>query len=178
MIGGWADEAQPVLLDDGGELVVLRKEAVTGMNGVRVGDHRRRDDRRNVEIALPRRGRSDADALVGEPDMHRVLVRRRVHRDGPDAHFLAGAVDPERDLSPIGDKDLVEHAQDAYSRIISASPYSTGAASETRTRTTLPARGERTGLKVFIASIRTSVSPSSTVSPACTKGGAPGSGDK
>jgi hypothetical protein len=45
-------------------------------------------------------------------------------RHGGDAHFLAGAVNPERDLAPVRDQDLVKH--DRYSMTTSGSPNSTG----------------------------------------------------
>ena len=67
-------------------------------------------DRRDVEIALARRRRADADALVGEPHMHGVVVGGGVDGDRADAHLAAGAVDAERDLAAIGDEHLLEHA--------------------------------------------------------------------
>ena len=42
--------------------------------------------------------------------MHGVGVGGGVHRDGGDAKLLAGTFDAKRDLSPVGDQDLVEHA--------------------------------------------------------------------
>jgi hypothetical protein len=42
--------------------------------------------------------------------MHGVGVGGGVHGDRLDAHLAAGAVDAKRDLAPVGDKDLVEHA--------------------------------------------------------------------
>ena len=41
--------------------------------------------------------------------MHGVGVGRGVDRDGGDAKLLAGPFDAKRDLSPVGDQDLVEH---------------------------------------------------------------------
>ena len=84
----------------------------------------------DVEVAVARRRRADADALVGQPHMHRLGVGGGVHGDGGDAQLAAGALDAKRDLAAVGDQDLLEHcrhARSAYSRIISASPYSTGA---------------------------------------------------
>ena len=78
------------------------------MHGVGAGDLAGGEDRRNVEVAVARRRRADADALVGEPHMHGVGVGGRMHRDRRDAEFLAGAQDAERDLAAVGDQDLVE----------------------------------------------------------------------
>ena len=96
-------------LEDFGEARVLGQEAVARMHRVRAGDLAGGEQRRDVEIAVARRRRADAHALVGEPHMHRVGVGGRMHRDGRDAELLAGAQHPERDLAAIGDQDLVEH---------------------------------------------------------------------
>jgi hypothetical protein len=54
MLGGRADEDQLVLLDDLGELGVLRQEAVAGVDRLGAGDLAGGDDRGNVEIAARR----------------------------------------------------------------------------------------------------------------------------
>ena len=41
--------------------------------------------------------------------MHRVGIGGRMHGDGGDAHFAAGALDAQRDLAAVGDEDLLEH---------------------------------------------------------------------
>ncbi len=78
--------------------------------------------------------------------------------------------------SAISPRLAIRTLSNMYSRIISPSPYSTGVPSLTRMRTTRPARGARTGLNVFIASISARVWPSATMSPALTNAAAPGSG--
>ncbi len=103
-----SDEAQPAALAHLGELGVLREEAVAGVDRVGAGDLGRRDDRRDVEVGLLRRGRPDADALVGELDVQRVGVDRRVDRDGADPELARSADHPQRDLAAVGDQDLLE----------------------------------------------------------------------
>ena len=142
-----------------GEARVLGQEAVARMDRVGAGDLAGGDQRRDVEIAVAGRRRADADALVGEPHMHRVGIGGRMHRDGRDAELLAGAQDAQRDLAAVGDQDLVEHAAAAYSITRSGSPYSTGWPSSTKIAVTVPARGATMSLKVFIASISSSLSP-------------------
>ena len=125
------DEVDAVLGEDFGEARVLRQEAVARMHRVGAGDLAGGEQRRNVEIAVARGRRADADALVGEPHMHGVGVGGRMHRDGRDAELLAGAQHPERDLAAVGDQDFVEHrggGPAAHSMIISGSPNSTGLA--------------------------------------------------
>ena len=100
---------QIVLGENFGEARVLRQEAVAGMHRIGAGDLAGREQRGNVEVAVLRRRRTDADALVGEPHMHGVGVGGRVHRDGRDAELLAGAQDAKGNLAAIGDQDFVEH---------------------------------------------------------------------
>ena len=109
VLGRRADEDDAVLLDDLGEVGVLRQEAVARMDGVGAGDLAGRQQGRDVEVALRRRRRADAHALVGEAHVHRVGVGGRVHRDGGDAQLPAGAQDAQRDLAAVGDQDLLEH---------------------------------------------------------------------
>src|SRR5918912_616066 len=58
----------------------------------------------------------------------------------------------------------------------SGSPYSTGWPSSTKIAVTVPARGAVMSLKVFIASMRRSLSPASTLEPTSTKFFASGDG--
>ena len=60
-----ANENEAALLDLLGEVRVFGEKAVTGMDRLRVSNFRRADDRRNVEVALRRRWRPDANRLVG-----------------------------------------------------------------------------------------------------------------
>ena len=109
VLGLGADELHAVLGQDFGKARVLRQEAVAGMHGVGAGDLAGRQNRRDVEIAVLRRRRADAHALVGEAHMHGVGVGGGMHRDGRNAEFLAGADHPQGDLAAIGDQDFIEH---------------------------------------------------------------------
>src|SRR5581483_12525481 len=102
--------------EDLGEAGVFGKEAVTRMHRVGAGDLAGRDDRRDVEVAFLGGRAADAHALVGEPDVHGVGVSRRMDRYGRDAKLLAGPFDAKRDLSPVGDEDLVEHSSVSMAR--------------------------------------------------------------
>src|SRR5262245_65924165 len=102
-------EEKVMLLEDLGKARVLGKETVTGMDGVGAGDFAGCEQRRNIEIAVARGRWADANALVGEPNVHGVIVGGRVHRYGGNAKLLAGAQDAQRNLSAIGDQDLFEH---------------------------------------------------------------------
>ena len=109
MLGLRADEMQIVLGEDLGEAGVLGQEAVAGMHGIGAGDLAGREQRGDVEIAVLRRRRADADALVGKPHMHRVGVGGGMHGDRGDAELLARAQHAQRDFAAIGYEDFVEH---------------------------------------------------------------------
>src|SRR2546426_8497712 len=71
---------------------------------------RRGEDGGNVEIALFRRRRTDAERLVRESDVQRVRVRGGMHGDGLHAELARRADHPQRDLTPVGDEDAVKHS--------------------------------------------------------------------
>ncbi len=70
-----ADEPDMARLADFRQIRALRQESVPRVNGVGPGDLGRADDRRNVQIAVGAARRADADILVSEADVQRVLVR-------------------------------------------------------------------------------------------------------
>ncbi len=109
MRGRGADEGQAMRLHHLGEAGVLGEEAVAGMDRLGAGHQGGGQDGRDVEVAVLRRRRSDADAFVGQPHVHRIGIRGGVHRDRGNAEFAAGSLDAKRDLAAIGDEDLLEH---------------------------------------------------------------------
>jgi hypothetical protein len=64
------------------------------------------DDPVDLEVALARGRGADADRLVGQFQVGRVLVGRRVNDGGLDAHLAASADDSQGDLAPVCDEDL------------------------------------------------------------------------
>ena len=66
------------------------------------------DDRVDVEVALPRRGRADADRDVRLGDVAGVGVGVAVDGDRADAHRAQRADDAHGDLAAVGDQDGVE----------------------------------------------------------------------
>ena len=99
----------PCSVEDLGEAGILGEEAVARMDGLGAGDLAGGDDGGNVEIAVARRRRADAHALIGQAHMHGLLVGGRMDGDGRDAELAAGAQDAQGDFAAIGDEDLVEH---------------------------------------------------------------------
>ena len=107
-LGRRTDEHQTVLLADLREVRVLGEEAVAGMDGLRSADQRGRHDRRDVQVALARRGGTDADGFVREVHRQAVRIGLAVHEHGLDAELATRADDSQRDLAAIGDQDLIE----------------------------------------------------------------------
>ena len=177
MLGLRADEGDVVLVENLGEARVLREETIARMHGVRAGDLAGGEQGGNIEIGIARGRRPDADGLVGELDMHGVGVGRRMHGDCRDAEFLGGAQDAQRDFAAIGDKDLVEHLVPPPTRSRGEVRHIRPAG---RPRPVWPSQRRiwcaTMSLKVFIASISSSLSPSETRAPISTKGFASGFG--
>ncbi len=105
-VRGGSDEDEAGLLHLLGEVGALGEEAVARMDRLGVADLRRGDDARDVEIALARRRRADADRLVGKADVLEVAVRGGVHRHRLDAEAVAGAQHAQRDFAAVGDEDF------------------------------------------------------------------------
>ena len=103
------DELHAVFGENFGKARILGQKSVAGMHGVGAGDLAGRQDGGNVEVAVLRRGRADADALVGKAHMHGVGVGGGMHGHRRNAELLAGAQHPQRDLAAIGDQDFIEH---------------------------------------------------------------------
>src|SRR5690348_386102 len=105
-LGGRADEDEAGLLHLFGEIGALGQEAVARMDRLGVGNFRRRDDPRDVEVAVDRRPRADADRLVGQANVLQVAVHGGMHRHRLDAQTVAGAQYAQRDFAAIGDDDF------------------------------------------------------------------------
>ena len=108
--GDGADEDEAGRGHRCGKLGVLGKKAVAGVDGAGAGLAGGGDDRVGVEIALRRRRRTDADRLVGKAHRKALPVGLAEHRDRAQPKLLRRANDAHRDLTAIGDQELVEHA--------------------------------------------------------------------
>ena len=79
------------------------------MNGDGVGDLGRADHRWNIEIAFRRLCWADAHRLVREADVLCIAVGLGVQRDRPDPEHTARTQDAQRDFTPIGDHQFLDH---------------------------------------------------------------------
>ena len=109
MFGVGADPDDLVLFNDLGKARVFGKKAIARVDGIGLGDLGRRNDGGDVEIAVGRRWRPDADRFIGQPHVHRIGIGGGMDSDSADAHFAAGTMDTQRDFAAIGDEDLPEH---------------------------------------------------------------------
>ena len=109
-LGRRADEGHPALGDGPGEVGVLGEEAVAGVDGVGPALLDDAEDGLGVQVALGRGLAAQGVGLVGQPDVERVAVELGVdgHRGHPE--LAAGPDDPDGDLSPVGDENLLQHA--------------------------------------------------------------------
>src|SRR4029434_107754 len=104
------DEPDVAGFADFSKVGALRQETVPGMDRVGTCNLGGADDRGNVQITFGAARRADTDVLIGKADVKRVLVRFGEHGDGLDAELTARVDDPQRDLSAIGNQNLLEHA--------------------------------------------------------------------
>src|SRR4029077_6933101 len=96
--------------DGAGEFGTLGKKSVAGMNRVGAGGTRGLDDRRDIEIAPARLGRTDEVRLVGCGDVRGVGVGFRIDRDGGEPEQARAANYPERYFATIGNEQFAEGA--------------------------------------------------------------------
>ena len=109
MLRLWADEGDLVLFENVGETRILGEEAVARMDGVCAGNFASRNDRGDVKITVARRRRANAYAFVGQLDVHRVFVGRRIDSDCRNPELLGRAQHPQCDFSSVRDQNLIEH---------------------------------------------------------------------
>src|SRR5262249_61742133 len=95
-----ADELDFAIAADLGEVSVLRQKAVAGMNGLHVGGLGSANEAGHLWGGLCRRGRADADFLLGQVEGRRAAVRLAVRGARLDAPLLSRAEEPQGELSP------------------------------------------------------------------------------
>ena len=103
-----ADEHDPRGGARPGEIGVLGKEAVAGVDRVGPRRCRRGEHRAGVEVALGGLRAAEADRRAGHPGRHRIQVGRGGREHRLDAEAVAGADDPRGDFTAIGDEDPAE----------------------------------------------------------------------
>ena len=173
-----ADEGDMTVLENLGEVGVLRQEPVAGMDRVGLGDLRGRDDGRDVQVGSGRRIGTDADVLVGEPHVKGFPVGLAVDGDRPDAELPAGRDDTQGDLPAVGDQDLLEHRRGLGGEPDGEEllPVLDGLAIHGKTSTISPSTSDSISFMSFMDSMMQRVFPLATFCPTSAKGSASGDG--
>ena len=109
-LGRRADEHQPRLGAGACEVLVLRQEAVAGVDGFGPGRLRGLDDLLPPQVAVLGRTAAQVHRLVAGADMVGMRVGIGIHGDGVDCHAAGRRCDPTSDLAPVGDQDLLKHS--------------------------------------------------------------------
>ncbi len=102
-VGRRTDKSDVRSLAHLGKIGVFGKKTVAGMDRVHVGDFRRADHLRNIQVALAAARRTDANGLIGEAHVQRIAVRLGINGDRANAQFLAGAQNAQSDFAAVGD---------------------------------------------------------------------------
>ena len=105
-VGARADEDQPGGLDGVGEVGVLGKKAVAGMDRIRAGCLRAAAASPKVEIGFRRLRRPDVDALVGQPHGKQILSASLIDLTVAIPKLARRANDAHGDLAAIGDQEF------------------------------------------------------------------------
>src|SRR5882724_11750251 len=79
------------------------------MNSLSFGCFCRANDGRDIQVALKRRRRPNADCLIAKSDMDRLRIHLRVNGDWRDSQIAAGANYSYRDLASVSNQDLAKH---------------------------------------------------------------------
>ncbi|CAM5226496.1 hypothetical protein SNARM312S_02144 [Streptomyces narbonensis] len=109
-LGARADEDQTGVGAGPREGGVLREEAVARVHGLCPGAGGGVEERRNRQVGLGGRRRTDPYRRVRLADVPGVGVRVAVDGHRADAELPQGADDADGDLAPVGHEDGVEHA--------------------------------------------------------------------
>jgi hypothetical protein len=104
------DEGEPRGLTGGGEVGVLGKKAVTGVDRRRAGLSGRRQHALGRKVGLSGGGGTEADRGVGGAHVRRSGIGVRVDGDRTNAQSPQRPHDAQRDLSAIGNQDRRIHS--------------------------------------------------------------------
>ena len=107
--GRGADEGDPTLFADLGEMRILSQKSVPGMDGLGAADLGGADDSVELQVALRSGRRADAHGFVGQLDVQGLGVRLREDGHRPDAKLSAGPDDPNGYFAAICDKNFRKH---------------------------------------------------------------------
>ena len=92
-----------------GKAGILRKKAVTRVDGLRAARLAGCDDGLHIEIAVPGRPWTDANGFIRIKHRTSKPIRIGIDGNGCNAETAQGANDTTCDFATIGDQDFLEH---------------------------------------------------------------------
>src|SRR5262249_27018172 len=107
----WTNERDSCILARLCEGRVLRQEAVTRMNCIRMAALRRIDDFFNDQITLSRWRRADRISLVGHPHMKCSSIGFGINSDGGASQFVTRTDHAHGNFTAIRDEDFLKTLQ-------------------------------------------------------------------
>jgi len=125
-LGRRPDEHDPALLALGGEPVILRQEAIPGVDGVCAGRFHGFENPVEVKIAGGRLGGTDADGLVRVAQVERLSIGLGVNGNRGNPHLPYRPQNSNRDLTPVGHQNFLEHVRPCLLRRLVALSCPTG----------------------------------------------------
>ena len=166
-VGFRADEGETGVLHLFGEVGVLGQETVARVNGGSARQLGGTDDRRDVQVRQRAGCRANADAFVGQTQVHQFAVGGGVHGHRLDTQLLAGTQDTQGDLATVGDQDFFQllHCRlPGHQTMVNRGwSYSTGWPFSTRMDSITPLASASMWFIIFIASTMHRMSPFFTV---------------
>src|SRR5579859_2846278 len=109
-VGTRTNEDESAFFYPFGKVRILGQEAITRVNCLGVSDLGGTDYRRNVQITIGGCGRSYANRFIGQPHVFGIGIGDRMHRNGLDSQFTAGALNAKSNFTPVRDEYLFKHA--------------------------------------------------------------------
>jgi hypothetical protein len=103
------DPDQPRVEHGLGEVGVLGKESVAGVDCVGTGAEAGVDDFLDDQVRVGGRVATEREGLVRHADVQRIPVGLGIDRDGAVARITAGPYDADRDLAAVGHQHLADH---------------------------------------------------------------------
>ena len=110
------DEFHPVIDACLGELRILGEESVPGMDGIGARAAGHIENLRDVEIGFGSSGRANRVCLIRLANVQRGAVHIGVNHHCGNPHLVARAQHAHRDLSPVGNENLLEHSRGSTKR--------------------------------------------------------------
>src|ERR1051326_752257 len=103
------DEAYIAALTNVRKMRVFRQKSISRMDRIYIRHFGRADDSINPQVTFARRRFANTDRFICELNVHGVLIRFRIHRDGSDIQFLASPNDTDSNFATVSYQQFLKH---------------------------------------------------------------------